>query len=265
MAKRRENSLKYKLLLLFASTIDEATDVVDIFLNPYRHFLGTPLYKRQTLANTISSLAKTGYIERKVKEDGEVVYRLTTQGEIKLVREIPLARFKSKGWDGRWRAVIFDIPENQKATREKLRHKLKELGFGQLQKSIWITPFDFVQEMEEFLKFYGLSDYALLMESTHLGGEGGKELAQRVWKLDDLHGKYLDFLGKWQELVIKGNELLAKQEEWRQEYFALLAADPGLPPELLPSYWQAEVAKKLFWELEEEAKKQTKKIKKRKI
>ncbi|MBI4999582.1 hypothetical protein HZB97_02320 [Candidatus Gottesmanbacteria bacterium] len=262
MAKRRETSLKYKLLLLLASTIDEATDVVDIFLNPYRYFLGTPLYRRQTLKNTISNLAKTGYIEKKVKENGEVVYRLTSQGEIKLIREIPLARFKSKTWNGRWRAVIFDVPENQKATREKLRGKLKELGFGQLQKSVWITPYDFVQEMEEFLKASGLSDDALLMESTYLGGEERRELARQVWKLDDLHGQYLDFLRKWQELVVKGNELLAKQEEWRQEYFALLAADPGLPRELLPSDWQAEAAKKLFWDLEEKAKKQIKKIKK---
>lgn len=45
-------------------------------------------------------------------------------------------------WDGRWRIVIFDIPADRAAQRNMLRHKLKEIGFIMMQRSVWVFPFD---------------------------------------------------------------------------------------------------------------------------
>lgn len=38
--------------------------------------------------------------------------------------------------------VVFDIPESQQSFRKSLRRLLKEIGFIQIQKSVWISPFD---------------------------------------------------------------------------------------------------------------------------
>ncbi|MBI3305072.1 hypothetical protein HYZ80_01990 [Candidatus Parcubacteria bacterium] len=64
-----------------------------------------------------------------------------------------LAIKKPKQWDGRWRIVIFDIPEERKAVREALRAKFRSLEFYQLQRSVFITPYA-CREVIEFLKSY---------------------------------------------------------------------------------------------------------------
>jgi len=49
---------------------------------------------------------------------------------------------KRRRWDGRWRVLIFDIPEERKLLREKVRHTLVSIGFERLQDSVWIYPYD---------------------------------------------------------------------------------------------------------------------------
>jgi len=44
-------------------------------------------------------------------------------------------------WDGYWRILIFDIPEKFRQLRDDLRVLINILGFKQLQKSVWITPY----------------------------------------------------------------------------------------------------------------------------
>ena len=66
---------------------------------------------------------------------------------------------KPKRWDGKWRVVIFDIPEKFRLGRDYLRNKLKELGFYQMQKSAWVHPYpcgdevDFIKELYEVRPF----------------------------------------------------------------------------------------------------------------
>jgi CRISPR-associated endonuclease Cas2 len=70
--------------------------------------------------------------------------RLTEAGKKKL-RSLELRDYKitrPKKWDGRWRILIFDIPEKRKSLREKLRRTLVAVGFVRLQDSVWIFPHD---------------------------------------------------------------------------------------------------------------------------
>jgi CRISPR-associated endonuclease Cas2 len=54
---------------------------------------------------------------------------------------------KNKKWDGRWFMVFFDVPEIQRNKREYLRRYLKELGFYQYQKSVYIFPYECEKEV----------------------------------------------------------------------------------------------------------------------
>jgi len=65
---------------------------------------------------------------------------------------------KPKKWDGQWRVLIFDIADKQRIKREALRGKIKELGLFQLQKSVWVYPYDFKKEMALLREFFGLTD-----------------------------------------------------------------------------------------------------------
>lgn len=47
----------------------------------------------------------------------------------------------STEWDGYWRIIIIDIPENKKSDRDALRYILKKAHFVQIKNSMWISPF----------------------------------------------------------------------------------------------------------------------------
>jgi len=61
---------------------------------------------------------------------------------------------KPKKWDGKWRMIIFDVPENKKIVREALRRKIQELGFQELQKSVFIYPYPCDKEIGIVVDFF---------------------------------------------------------------------------------------------------------------
>lgn len=68
---------------------------------------------------------------------------LTKKGEQKL-RVLKLHDFKlkrPKRWDGKWRVLIFDINENRRPLRDKIRRTLQSMGFIRLQDSVWVYPY----------------------------------------------------------------------------------------------------------------------------
>lgn len=44
-------------------------------------------------------------------------------------------------WDGKWRLVMFDVPEKRKKVRDTLRMLLRNAGFVHFQDSAWIQPY----------------------------------------------------------------------------------------------------------------------------
>ena len=64
---------------------------------------------------------------------------------------------KPKRWDQKWRVLIFDIPDKHKVKREALRGKLKELNLYQLQKSVWVCPYNFEKEVEVLRNFFAFT------------------------------------------------------------------------------------------------------------
>lgn len=79
---------------------------------------------------------------------------LTDKGRIKIIREVIKEKNETKKWDGNWRAICFDIPELNKKERRFLRTELKQMGFKELQHSVWITPFNIEKELSALLKLW---------------------------------------------------------------------------------------------------------------
>jgi len=71
-------------------------------------------------------------------------------------------------WDGKWRIVMFDIPEKLRKGRDALREKLRRLHFEELQKSIWVYPYPCEDEIDFVVEFFGLRKYVRLGELTVL-------------------------------------------------------------------------------------------------
>ena len=74
---------------------------------------------------------------------------------------------KPKRWDGKWRFVIFDIPEKRKTVRDAFRKYLSDLGFYQIQRSVWVWPYECKKEVDFLVELFEIrSDvYYLLVEA----------------------------------------------------------------------------------------------------
>lgn len=75
-----------------------------------------------------------------------------------------------KPWDKKWRIVMYDIPEDQKVAREQIRRLIKQLGFVQLQRSVWIHPLPCLKQFEQIKEANGLGDALILIETRRLSG-----------------------------------------------------------------------------------------------
>ena len=87
-----------------------------------------------TLAAIFLSLAYLALMTRKLTPKGERYLRKLEGTDFKIS--------KPKRWDEKYRVVIFDIKEGKKTIREQLRVTLRAIGFIQLQKSVWVYPYD---------------------------------------------------------------------------------------------------------------------------
>lgn len=70
--------------------------------------------------------------------------RLTEEGKKRLrILELKLFRpQKPLRWDGKWRVLIFDIPEKRRKLRDEIRRTLLGNGFIRIQDSVWAYPYD---------------------------------------------------------------------------------------------------------------------------
>lgn len=108
----------------------------------------------------IKYLYRLDFIEKESTPSGLITLKLTKRGRlIALDKQLENIKNSTKKWDGKWRMVAFDIPEKYKTGRDALRHKLKKIGFCELQKSVLVTPFDCGKEIMMLVKFFELEKY----------------------------------------------------------------------------------------------------------
>lgn len=66
-------------------------------------------------------------------------------------------------WDGKWRMVMFDIPESRRSERKLFAEKLSVLGFLMIQKSCWIYPFECRKEIGLIISVLELEKFVSLL------------------------------------------------------------------------------------------------------
>jgi len=93
--------------------------------------------------NSLSRLLDKKLVTMETTTKGKFI-RLTDKGKFEL-QKLTNGKWKEKRkgfWDGKWRIIIFDIPETRRLDRVKLWRLLKRLGFFRLQDSVWVYPDD---------------------------------------------------------------------------------------------------------------------------
>ena len=114
------------------------------------------------LGRSVNYLKHKGYISV-VNKNGRTNVRLTRKGKDRAGTYLLESRLaeksrETKKWDKVWRLVVFDIEAKRRNKRDALRRLLRRTGFEQLQKSVWIYPYDCEKEIEEAKDFFGIAD-----------------------------------------------------------------------------------------------------------
>ncbi len=106
------------------------------------------------LKRTLSRLESQKLVEIGEKQGMQII-KITDQGRQKILKMAidNLELSKPKIWDGRWRLVVFDLPETRAKLRKILAEYLKVLGFYPLQKSVYLHAYPCEKEVE-FLREY---------------------------------------------------------------------------------------------------------------
>lgn len=158
-------SLTNAILLGLEKTIDDYVRLEDFANNPGYYAYGYDRsLKKSSLAKAIARLRSRGFIEKDISAT-ETIFKLTEKGKDKAI----LMTENKKKWDGKWRLVLFDIPERKRSIRLLLRKKLKEWGFVQWQKSVWASKKNCTNELRRFIKQAGISKWVLVLESDNVG------------------------------------------------------------------------------------------------
>src|SRR3989338_3817241 len=110
---------------------------------------------RRSLRESLRKLYKSKLIEHIENDDGTATLVLSDEGrKIYLRYDIEkITIVKPSRWDGLWRLIIFDIPEEKRHGRKALAEKLLELGFKPVQKSVFIYPYECRKELDFIIEF----------------------------------------------------------------------------------------------------------------
>lgn len=164
---------------------------------------------------------------------------ITEEGKRRLSKVLPQYDVK-RTWDGRIHLVTYDIPEVKKRQREILREQLRSIGCGKLQDSVWMTPYNPIDILRSFIAERRLGGTIIISDLGHdasIGEEDLQSLVVRVYKLEELNERYIQWLEEVDRHGSIGAQLVVG-------YLVILKDDPQLPFDLLPDWWEGDKAYK---------------------
>jgi len=174
------NSLKGKILLSLLAGIAFGCSITpsqqNRVLGSFAKIWGS---SNKKISHELKNLNRTNLIKKIIKtKEGNYNIELTEKGKIKaleyyFLRELEI---KDKKWDGKWRMLIFDIPERLRNGRDSLRRKIKKLGFCELQKSVFVIPYECKKEIDLVVNFFELGRYVHYGILEIMGDEANQKL-----------------------------------------------------------------------------------------
>ncbi|MBI2593320.1 hypothetical protein HYW44_01600 [Candidatus Daviesbacteria bacterium] len=165
MVSKKRILLKDLILEALEKSIDGYVRVEDFLYNTHIYARGydRPL-KKSNLSLALKQLREKGYINTE-KDGKKLIVRLSQTGQDKAI----LMKVLQTGeWDGKWRVVVFDIPEDMRKVRNIFRARLKIWRFTPWQKSVWVSKKDLKDVLRKYIRDIGIKDWVKVFESDNL-------------------------------------------------------------------------------------------------
>jgi phenylacetic acid degradation operon negative regulatory protein len=181
----------------------------------------------------LTRVVRRGLLAR--ERTGRLVhYRITPRCEVLLAegdgRIFSLGSSPASG--DSWTLLWHQIPEDRRLERSRLARRLRFLGFGSVQDSVWVSPHDHVAEVERMLGDLGVEDFGTVFSAAP---RGLTPLVARAWDLSELVERYSAFASEFSAYSsARARERLSDAEAFmvRTRVIHLFRGFPFLDPEL---------------------------------
>lgn len=131
--------------------------------------------EKYAITRALKNLAQSGHVEF-LNSDNKKYVKITPRGKTKL-NSLLLENTEAlvpQTWDGLWRIIILDLPEERKSERESLRYLLKKANFVCVKNTVWISPFPYEHLFSNIKKDLGLSTELMIIVADKLDDQTQK-------------------------------------------------------------------------------------------
>lgn len=144
-------------------------------------------------------------------------------------------------WDGFFHAVVYEIPETERAERDALRARAFQAGYGALRSGLLIGMSDPQSWVQAWRDAEGCFVETVQLRCTL---PAAARLANRAWALADLgdrltalRASLADALDVGRSRAVEGPEALSMLHGVWKTFVSIEVATPALPAALYPSRW----------------------------
>ncbi len=141
--------------------------------------------KKRKIAETFYYLKRSGLVQIQQEKVGWK-FIVTAKGRSRL-EDIKFQKLKiptPDSWDNSWWLVAADIPtKTNRLGADKLRNKLKNMGFYPLQRTLWLYPYNPCFELEFIAKTFHVEHFVTVMQVRKLDKEDESAVKKHFNKL----------------------------------------------------------------------------------
>lgn len=142
-----------------------------LFSHKYIRYLCRDKHKN-TYRSCIFRLCRSNLL----KKDYNNILILTEKGQKQALAacieaESILYKKDNQRWDGGWRMVFFDIPEERRKYRDYLRKILRLVGFHELQRSVWVYPYPVPGFLKDLMFEKNIKPHVRFITTNHVDND----------------------------------------------------------------------------------------------
>lgn len=161
-------------------------------------------------------------------------------------------------WDGMWRVIGFEVPENFRQERDEFRTLLRSFGAASVHGGVYVTPHMVEEPTMRVAKDLGIEPHVFVATTDAIVVRGirrPRDVAAVLWPLEELAGRYRELIKGFRPVVSRTRQLVDRGRQLPDErlmpgtlsmataFSDVYYDDPLLPPELLPQPWPGSQAR----------------------
>ncbi|WP_106815404.1 PaaX family transcriptional regulator [Microbacterium timonense] len=107
-------------------------------------------------------------------------------------------------WDGTWSVVGYSLREDQRSTRNALRERLRQSGFGNVHDGLWIRPGDHRRDVDSIVRELSTPPEAgqlTVFVGARLPDGQDSGVSRAAFGLDERDAAYRDFVRRWEPVA----------------------------------------------------------------